>query len=83
MPQEIRPNQIYTTEETRDFLKISPSTMKRLLKKGIIKAYRVGGTYRIWGSEILQLVSPKLESKVYRKLYKPIKEKVKEAMEKW
>jgi len=80
---EINPKEVYTTKEIQDFLKISPSTMKRLLKKGIIKAYRVGGTYRIWGSEILQLVSPKLESKVYRKLYKPIKEKVKEAMERW
>ncbi len=79
----IKPDEIYTTEEARDFLKISSSTLKRMLKKGIIKAYKVGGTYRIWGSEILKLVSPEVETKVYRKIYKPFKEKVKKTIEKW
>lgn len=83
MPEEIKPNQVYTTKETQDFLKISESTMKRMIKKGIIKAYRVGGVYRIWGSEILKLISPEVETKVYRKLYKPIKEKVRKTIEKW
>ena len=68
---EIKPNEIYTTEETQNFLKVSNSTIKRLLKKGIIKAYKVGGQYRIWGSEILRLVSPEVESKVY-KVYRKI-----------
>jgi len=76
----INPNEIYTTKEARDFLKISLSTIKRLLKRGIIKAYKVGGTYRIWGSEILQLVSPKLESKVY-KVYDKIREKTRKTIE--
>ena len=79
---EIKPNEIYTTEEARDFLKISDSTIKRFLKKGIIKAYKVGGRYRIWGSEILKLVSPRLESKVY-KVYKKIKNKTRETIENW
>ncbi len=79
---EIKPNQIYTTEETRDFLKISESTIKRLLKKGIIRAYKVGGTYRIWGSEILRLISPEVESKVY-KVYDKIREKTRKTIEKW
>lgn len=79
---EIRPNEIYTTGEARDFLKVSESTIKRLLKGGIIRAYKVGGQYRIWGSEILRLVSPEVESKVYR-VYKKVKEKAKEALEKW
>lgn len=78
----IKPDKIYTTSEARDFLKISPSTMKRLLKKGIINAYRVGGTYRIWGDEILKLVSPKLEEKVY-KVYKKVRERAKKAIERW
>ena len=82
MIEEIKPKQIYTTEETRGFLKISSSTMKRMLKKGIIKAYKVGGTYRIWGDEILQLVSPKLERKVY-KAYNKIREKTRKTIEKW
>jgi len=79
---EIEPNQVYTTQEARDFLKISTSTTKRLLKKGIIKAYKVGGQYRIWGSEILKLVSPEIESKVY-KAYRRVKQKTKKTIEKW
>lgn len=79
---EIKPNEIYTTEEARDFLKISESTIKRMLKKGIIKAYKVGGQYRIWGSEILMLVSPKVEKKVY-KVYQKFRDKAQKAIEKW
>jgi len=79
---EIKPDEIYTTKEAQDFLKISPSTTKRLLKQGIIKAHKVGGTYRIWGSEILSLVSPQLESKVY-KVYKRARDKTKQIIEKW
>ncbi len=79
---EIKPKELYTTKETQDFLKISPSTIKRLLKRGIIKAYKVGGTYRIWGSEILKLVSPKLESKVY-KVYEKVRDTTRKTLEKW
>lgn len=79
---EIKPNEVYTTEEARDFLKISESTIKRFLKRGMIQAYKVGGTYRIWGSEILSLVSPQLESKVYR-VYRKARDKTKQAIEKW
>lgn len=82
MEKEIKPNQIYTTGEAQDFLKVSNSTIKRMLKGGIIKAYKVGGTYRIWGSEILQLVSPKLESKVY-KVYDKIRDKTRKTIERW
>ena len=79
---EIKPKEIYTTKEAQDFLKVSSSTMKRLLKRGIIKAYRVGGTYRIWGDEILNLVSPKLGKKVY-KAYSKVKDKTRKTIEKW
>ncbi len=78
----IKPNEIYTTEEAQDFLKVSESTIKRFLKKGIIKAHKVGGRYRIWGSEILRLVSPEAESKVY-KVYKKVREKTKRTIEEW
>ena len=82
MPKEIKPHQIYTTEEARDFLKISESTIKRFLKRGIIKAYKVGGQYRSWGSEILKLVSPEVESGVYE-VYRKLKTKTKRAIGKW
>lgn len=82
MPEEIKTNEVYTTKEARDFLKISKSTLKRFLKRGIIKAHKVGGRYRIWGSEILSLISPEVESKVY-KVYRKIREKTKKTIEKW
>jgi excisionase family DNA binding protein len=82
MGSEIKPNSIYTTNETREILKISNSTIKRLLKKGIIKANKVGGQYRILGKEILRLVSPKTERKVVN-FYQKIKKKAKAKLRKW
>ena len=79
---EINPKEIYTTQEAQDFLKVSRSTIKRMLKSGIIKAYKVGGQYRIWGDEILKLVSPELEKEVYG-VYKKVKDKTKNTIEKW
>lgn len=77
---EIRPNEVYTTSETQNLLKISNSTMKRLLQRGLIKANKVGGQYRIMGKEILKAVSPAVERKVvyaYQRFKKKIKRKVK------
>jgi len=79
---EIKPNEVYTTKEAQDFLKISESTIKRFLKQGIFKAYKVGGQYRIWGSDILNLLSPKVESRVY-KIYDKVREKTKKTIERW
>ena len=82
MVEEIKPNKVYTPKETRDFLKVSDSTMKRMIKSGLIKAYKVSGQYRIWGNEILKLISPKFELEVF-KVYKKFKNKTKEAIKKW
>lgn len=80
--QEIKPNSVYTTSETKKILKISDSTIKRLLKKGIIRANKVGGQYRILGKEILRLVSPKVERRVVS-VYQKIKRKAKDKINKW
>ncbi len=82
MTEEIKSEKIYTPKEARDFLKISESTMKRMIKNEIIKAYKVSGQYRIWGAEILKLLSPELGSGIY-KVYKNIREKTKETIKKW
>lgn len=67
----IEPNGVYTPKETSELLKVSMSTIKRLLKKGAIRANKVGGQYRILGHEIFRLVSPALDQKatnVYQKI---------------
>ncbi len=82
MTEEIKSGKIYTPKETRDFLKISDSTMKRMIKNGIIKAYKVSGQYRIWGDEILRLISPDFEKGFY-KIYKKVKNKTIDTITKW
>lgn len=80
--QEIKYNAVYTTNETQKLLKISNSTIKRMLKKGLIRANKVGGQYRIMGKEILRLVSPEVEQKAI-KSYLNIKQKVVNEINKW
>lgn len=82
MTEEIKPNAVYTMSESKELLKISSSTIKRLLKKGLIKANKVGGQYRILGKEILRLVSPEVEKKATQS-YLDLKKKVVEKINKW
>ena len=82
MSKEIKSNAVYTTYETQKFLKISSSTIKRMLKKGLIRANKVGGQYRILGKEILRLVSPEAEKKAI-KSYLELKQKVVDKINKW
>lgn len=82
MNKEIEQNTVYTTAETQELLKISSSTIKRLLKKGLIRANKVGGQYRILGKEILHLVSPAAEQKA-TKSYLELKQKVVDRINQW
>lgn len=82
MEQDIKPNIIYTTNETQKILKISSSTIKRLLKKGLLRANKVGGQYRILGKEILRLVSPEVEKNII-KSYLGLKKKIVDKINKW
>lgn len=61
---EINENTVYTVKEAEELLKVSTSTMMRLIKKGLINAAKVGKQYRILGKELLRVVSPQLEDKV-------------------
>lgn len=65
---EINEQEVYTTEEAQRYLKVSQSTMMRMIKSGLIQCAKVGKQYRIMGKELLGLVSPKLEDNV-GKLY--------------
>lgn len=81
MPQ-INPNEVYTTGETQKLLKISNSTMKRLIKKGLLRANKIGGQYRILGHEILRMLSPNLDRKA-TDVYQEIKIRTKEKVKDW
>ena len=80
--EEIKPNAIYTTAETKKILKISTSSIKRFLKKGLLRANKVGGQYRILGKEILRLVSPEVEKRA-TKSYLTLKKKVVNKINRW
>lgn len=82
MSQEIKHNAVYTTSEVRDLLKVSESTVKRLLKRGILRANKVGGQYRILGKEVLRLISPELEKKSER-AYMKVKSRAVNVINKW
>ena len=67
---EINENEVYTPAETQEILKVSSSTLTRMIKKGLIRTAKVGKQYRIMGKELLRILSPKLEDqvgKVYNK----------------
>lgn len=61
---KIHEDVIYTPKETQAYLKVSQSTMTRMLKSGLIRAAKIGKQYRIMGKEILRVISPQLEDTV-------------------
>ena len=61
---EIHENEVYTHAETQEILKVSSSTLTRMIKKGLIRSAKVGKQYRIMGKEILRVLSPKLEDQI-------------------
>jgi len=76
MDPEIKPNSVYVTNETKEILRMSNSTIKRLLKKDIIKTNKVEGQCR---GEILRLVLPKTKRmtvSIYQKIEKKLKIKL-------
>jgi excisionase family DNA binding protein len=79
---EIKANEVYTTEETQELLKVSNSTIKRMLKSGLLRANKVGKQYRILGHEILRVVSPEVEQKAVD-AYQVIKSKTREKVKDW
>lgn len=78
---EIKPNEVYTPKEAEALLKVSNSTMKRMLKSGLLRANKVGKQYRILGHEMLRVLSPEVEHKaveVYQKVKSTVRERTKD-----
>lgn len=63
--------EVYTPQEAQAILKISDSTFRRLIRKGVLQVAKIGGQYRVLGRNILALLDPGLPGKV-RKAYKKI-----------
>jgi len=61
---EIKESEVYTPQETQALLKVSASTVTRMIKKGVIRTAKVGKQYRIMGKELLRILSPELEDKI-------------------
>jgi len=49
-------NEIYTLKEAEEILKLSRSTILRLIKKNKLKTAKIGRQHRILGREILKMV---------------------------
>jgi excisionase family DNA binding protein len=79
---EIKANEVYTTAETEKLLKVSNSTVKRMLKSGLLRANKIGKQYRIMGHEILRLLSPELDKKA-TDAYQTIKQSTREKVKGW
>lgn len=79
---EINEHEVYTPKEAEKLLKVSTSTIKRMLKNGLLKANKVGKQYRILGHEILKLVSPVVDVKA-TSAYQKIKSKTREKVKDW
>ncbi len=79
---EIKPHEVYTPKETQELLKVSQSTIKRMLKSGLLRANKVGKQYRILGHEILRMLSPQVEQRAVEK-YQRLKSKVREGTKNW
>ena len=67
----VEEHEVYTPQETITLLKISDSTFRRLIRKGVLRAAKIGGQYRILGREILRMLDPSLPGKI-RRVYKKV-----------
>ncbi len=79
---EINPNEVYTPTETEKLLKISKSTVKRLIKTGLLKANKIGKQHRIMGHNLLKMLSTDLD-KSATSVYQKIKTKTVEETKDW
>lgn len=79
---QINPHEVYTPAEAEQLLKVSKSTVKRMLKSGLLRANKIGKQYRIFGHELFRLLSPEVDVKVSN-AYGEIKRKVISKVKDW
>jgi excisionase family DNA binding protein len=58
---DIEPNRIYTFDEVSKVLKLSPVTLRKLIRNGDVPASKFGKQYRLLGVEILKVFEKRQE----------------------
>ena len=56
MDEMISDNKVYTPSEVASCLRVSPVTISRSIRDGKLKAFRVGGQWRILGSQVVKYI---------------------------
>jgi excisionase family DNA binding protein len=56
---EIEPNRVYTFDDVLKILKLSPVTLRRLVRSDEIHATRMGKQYRFLGAELIRTLERK------------------------
>lgn len=51
---DIEPNRVYTFDEILEVLKLSPVTLRKLVRNGDVPASKLGKQYRFLGAELLK-----------------------------
>ena len=75
---QIHEKEVYTLEEAQALLKVSRSTILRLIKKELLRAGKLGGQYRILGADLLRAVFPPSVTDKVEKTYDKVVDWVKE-----
>ena len=52
---KVEPGEVYTLQETAEYLKVSYSTMLRWVKQSTFPAFKIGRFWRIYGRDLLTL----------------------------
>ena len=58
----INGDEIYRTSEVARILKVSRVTLSRAIQSGKLKAFRVGGQWRLLGSEVVRYIQTETAS---------------------
>jgi excisionase family DNA binding protein len=59
-------DQVYSPSEVAKLLRVSPATISRVIRDGKLKAFRVGGQWRILGAELQAYIESQTQSALGR-----------------
>lgn len=53
---ERNPDLLLKTQQVKSLIRVSDATMYRWRRNGIVKCYKIGGTYRYKAGEVLKII---------------------------